>query len=317
MEKSPSLVLTQTLDLPAAVAGFYIQESVLSMINNMKQGSLYFRLEDDIHALHAMHKKYTSQLAGAFFDYISLACFGEARHAINQASFYIHQICYKWNTNDDQENVKVRTKSYRHSLKFDPHLFLPTLVELFETGEWKDNSYGGQKWADIAKAGLMYNDMPDTVFIDHAVDLSHNGGSMFNKDILFLQHSAGNYLRMLDDKRHLKSILVNDFLQKFPIALSVKPFLKMASKFGLIDIGLIYGKDYREIVFPDIIEWGLLPIKITDILPLEKLSAQLEKSDGYNAIQYPILKHAALKHAAHNARKILAPEQTSFLALSA
>ena len=325
MEKSPSLILTQTLDLPAAVAGFYVQEAVLSMVNNMEHGSLYFHLEETIHTLRTIHQKYVNQLAGAFFDYISLACFGEARHAIKQAKKYIHQICYKWNHNDDQENIDIRNKSYQHALKFDPHIFLPTLAELFTNGEWKD-SYGGQKWANIADAGSLYNSLPNTVFIDHVVDLSHNGGSMFNKDILFLSYSTGSYWEMLHAKRNMQSILVNDFLNKNSMAKSVRPFLKLAAKCGLIDAKLIYGNDYTTIQFPDIIKWGLLPIKIDDILPNEDLHTQLEKSDDCDETQIfhkKYSKKVPKKVPKKMSKKVsnrticqLAPGQTSWLDVS-
>lgn len=263
-EKTPKLVLKRVLNLPAAVAGFYVQDAVLAEISALPQDASLFRLQEAINNLRKIHQDYASRLAGAFFDYIALASFGEARHGPKMSSQYIHQICFEWDNDDTEKRITVRNQAYRHALKFNPHVFLPTLVHLFDNDSW-DSSYGGGKWAQIAEAGTMYGSSSHKVFIDHAVDLSHNCGSMFNKDVLFLLYDSGEYFRMLNLKRSMDSILVYGFVRQFQIATNVKPFLKMAARLNLIDADLVYGNAYEEIQFPEIIKWGLLPITDEDI----------------------------------------------------
>lgn len=285
MAKSTSLILKQVLDLPAAIAGFYIQDAVLIAISNAKQSTMLFRLQDDINELRIMHHNYVNKLAGALFDYISIASFGEARHASNEATYYIHHISYKYDSNDSVQCINTRNQAYHYALKFNPHIFLPVLSALFEDYKWSDN-YGGNKWENICKAGIMYNDMPDKVFIDHTVDLSHNGGSMFNKDVLFFKYSPETYTNMLNAKKDWPSILVDKFLNNYPIALSVKPFLRIASKLGIISEWLLYGNDYVSIEFPDVIKWGLLPITSDDVLMVEQSNDNEDDEDNNSDDKY-------------------------------
>lgn len=263
--KSPQLVLKRVLHLPAAVAGFYVKEAVLNAVNQLPESSMKIRLEEDIQDLTYAFNKYSEKLAGALFDYIALACFGEARHAPYQANRHIPQICFKFDQNNEQQCIKVREQSYHHALKFDPYIFLPTLKILFYDSNWRE-AYGGNKWGNIADAGTMYNKVSPQVFIDHAVDLSHNGGSMFTKNVLFRIYESGAYRYMLNQKKEKVSILVKEFLRYHPIAFSVKPFLKLAAKLNIMDPELIFDNLYYTIEFPETIKWGLLPIKPSDII---------------------------------------------------
>jgi len=282
--KSPNLVLKKVMDLPVAVAGFYVQETVMAKVLNMKETSMKLRLEDDIKEFQSIHQKYADRLAGAFFDYIALASFGEARHAPSQAKRYIPQICYKWNRNNEQQSIHVRDQSYKHALKFDPYRFLPTLATLFYDGVWRD-AYGGDQWGNIAEAGTMYKKVTSTVFIDHAVDLSHNGGSMFSKSVLFLPYHSGHYRHMLGMKTAFSILDDNDgntFLKKFWVAQNAKPFLKLAAKLDLIPADMIYSTKYDHVQFPETIKWGLLPITENDILSCDAvpLNERLDEDDG-------------------------------------
>lgn len=127
------------------------------------------QLRKDVDA--AMYEVSTS-LAKALHDYIFLACSGEARHAYSNCTYrIIPQI----------PNTQHRDEVYAKTNKFDPRDGLKQLAILFSVG-W-GGSYGGPKWANIAKAGLLYYDesMPKAVFIDHCADLKHNGGMAYNK----------------------------------------------------------------------------------------------------------------------------------------
>lgn len=279
MEKGSPSVFKQVLDLPTAVAGFYVQNLVLTKIRIMEQNTLKFRLKDTINEFRAMQKEYVDRFAGALFDYIALASFGEARHAIDDAKYYIQYICFKWNKNNEKEHVSVREEAYEQALKFDPNSFLPVLVNLYTDKGWRDG-YGGPKWANIAEIGTKYRKMPNTVFVDNAIDLSHNGGSMFNKRILFKQYAPYGYKHMLDQKRSMESILTEDFLRKYSFPSSTKLFLKLAAKLGIIDVSLVYApENYEPIEWPNAIKWGLLSMSSNDILPKEEFESDEDDDD--------------------------------------
>jgi hypothetical protein len=138
---------------------------------------------------------YVSKFSEAMFDYITLICFGEARHA------YAH-------TDNRWRIVGVprgggRSPSYSKALRYDPWDVLRKCAKVFSVPGW-DTSYGGKSWARIANAGLMRAKLDAESWLDHCVDLSHNSGLCFDKieaDIFSLatMDSAG-YKAMLDLK---------------------------------------------------------------------------------------------------------------------
>jgi len=74
---------------------------------------------------------------------------------------------------------------------------------MFDTGwnEW-DSSYGGDRWRQIAKAGLMKSSVSDCIFIDHCVDLSHNNNHYLDKGAgIFSPLNPWNYKEFLNFKR--------------------------------------------------------------------------------------------------------------------
>lgn len=60
--------------------------------------------------------------------------------------------------------------------------FLSLAASIFAGGGWGD-MYGGEAWADIARAAsnFLSGHWPHTVFADHVFDLEHNSGTVFGK----------------------------------------------------------------------------------------------------------------------------------------
>jgi hypothetical protein len=107
-------------------------------------------------------------LAAAFRDYCAIECWDELLHARYACEVYYPSALHK-----------------SQRLSCTPESILKATYDIFEKNWEDDESYGGSSWLEIAKAGLMYNKVPDTVFIDHCVDLSHNDGLFLDKHSIF------------------------------------------------------------------------------------------------------------------------------------
>lgn len=189
---------------------------------------------------------YQHKLARAIYDYLALICFGEARHAKNKASHYVEGL----------PTCSERSTQYDRAAQYNPQQFLPVLEELFEVAKW-DSGYGGTSWARIARAAQMYGTVPDAVFVDHCVDLSHNNSLCFNKeeaDIFTLRWATG-YKTMLDRKASwAPTSFIDEYVNNFSYA--VYSLLVRAQRLGLISNNI----PQIEIT-NDADEWEYEPIK--------------------------------------------------------
>ena len=111
-----------------------------------------------------------AQFALAFRNYLFVAGVGEARHAEGRCDMWLEEVPAAYS----------RAQACKKSLQFDPEKGLPTLIKVFKQ-HWAGGAYGGPKWADCMLAAEQYHVWPDVVLVDHAVDLEHNGGSVFDK----------------------------------------------------------------------------------------------------------------------------------------
>lgn len=83
------------------------------------------------------------------------------------------------------------------------------LAESAFTRMGSNTNTGGVKWAAIARAPLklLSNQMKLAVFIDHAFDLQHNGGMLFDKHPMVSYYTdEGRLRRMLDGKKRAQNI---------------------------------------------------------------------------------------------------------------
>lgn len=138
---------------------------------------------------------YVSKFSEAMFDYLTLICFGEARHASAQTQ-------NRWHVMGVPRGGS-RGSSYNKARRYDPWDVLRKCEEVFRVPRWS-STYGGKSWARIANAGLMRAKLDAESWLDHCVDLSHNGGLCFDKqdaDIFgLLTVSSDSYKEMLDFK---------------------------------------------------------------------------------------------------------------------
>jgi hypothetical protein len=134
-------------------------------------------------------------LALRSFVYLYAACLGEARHSRESIaeSLWI-----------PETQSMHRAGLYRVATDYRPNKNnLDVLVKVFDQ-PWS-SGFGGKAWKNIADSLVMYFSHPPAAFIDHIIDLEHNGGCVFNKtdarDTLhFEAEYEGNFKMFLDYK---------------------------------------------------------------------------------------------------------------------
>lgn len=211
---------------------FYFLEALKANISMAKSANpeLQFshsvnKLEEDV---EAFYDYFVPNIAFRTFVYLYAVCYGEARHA--------------------RENQAVdryfpstgglhRTECYTHVLEFPPNKEnLNTLTDIFKQ-EWR-SGFGGQAWLNIAEALRYYGNVSDAAFIDHVIDLEHNGGTAFNKEdarkaILFDTSYPSDHFKNFLDWKFSKNILETppQFLSK--VSLTGQVF-RLVMRYNLI-----------------------------------------------------------------------------------
>ncbi|RFZ76108.1 hypothetical protein DS742_25375 [Lacrimispora amygdalina] len=143
---------------------------------------------------HDFRDEYILKFASAIYDYTVSVVAAELRHCRSKASQYLK---------DYYSADLPRDEVYRDCAVYNKDDILKAGLRLFDTERVKWNSsFGGEKWKQIAKAGLMKGKVSDCVFIDHCVDLSHNCSIYFDKraGIFNLQYLP-EYIDFLNFKR--------------------------------------------------------------------------------------------------------------------
>ena len=190
----------ELMNISLLVQEFYAIEAVYAMLAGKGYGDY-----DPFRHSHArwyadftaFRSAYISQFASAIYDYTALVVAAELRHARDKASYYLKGY---YTTSQEREEV------YGDCTVYDPQDILKAGLKLFDTGwnAWQD-SFGGKKWRQIAKSGLMKNLVSDCVFVDHCVDLSHNNSVYFDKGAgIFRLVGKEGYSDFLDFKRICK-----------------------------------------------------------------------------------------------------------------
>jgi len=178
-------------DVLGAVLEFYVIEAADVLIRRDRLNP-FSRAQQNMLARFETYKAdYARALAARMFDYLALACWGEARHAYRHADQYVPEV----------PEGGGRTSAARYAQRYDPKKFLPVLSELFHDSRW-DSDYGGDKWGLIADEAQSYWQLPPTAFVDHVVDLAHNGSVCWDKDDygLFLLNDACQFKYFLNYK---------------------------------------------------------------------------------------------------------------------
>ena len=197
-DKSEQAPLGQPCDVFLAIKEFYAIEALTAVVqveNKLEPfRHSHVRWSEDFAAFKTLYYK---KLAEIIYDYTVTVVAGEMRHGYSQASLYI------WGYYDDDTK---RASVYEECQLYTAKSILESGVKVFGSPvKWK-SGYGGEKWCAIAKAGLYKGVLPDALFVDHCVDLTHNGSIYFDKDTPLVIPLRGpeleRYKLFLNFKRH-------------------------------------------------------------------------------------------------------------------
>lgn len=137
------------------------------------------------------------ELQQQILNYLLSSCLGEARHALNRCSitdatpstwpddmkemiYYLTNGVY---SDHGSERMYIWQTSDLVIKRYGLVRCFELLVMIFSL-TWIGGGYGGEKWKNIAQVGLEQvkgQYVVPVVFIDHVVDLVHNGGWALNK----------------------------------------------------------------------------------------------------------------------------------------
>lgn len=143
---------------------------------------------------------------------------------------------------DEKDRVRLH-KLVAKTLKDAPHETIVDYIQnihgVFGSDVWEGGVFGGQKWAAITNALLMFmkGELSLTLFVDHVFDLEHNGGRLFNKNPLFSSKTVegqkgynGTLERQLDIKK-----AVSDPDKLFSqLSTLAKPSLEVIELWGVV-----------------------------------------------------------------------------------
>jgi hypothetical protein len=172
-----------------------------------------------------LYDELTNRLGDCFAAYVLYAATGEARHAWHRVNGdMINKFVIPYIGND-------RDTVMTNANKFEPVSLCETLESIFGQSGWS-SAFGGRAWLAIVRSLDFYFNPPTiekidwvnggiktyggdyTLFIDHLIDLKHNGGSLFNKSgalsrsKIHMDISEGSLMDFLDFKRN-SSLLVD------------------------------------------------------------------------------------------------------------
>jgi hypothetical protein len=192
------------LDVLTGVISFYcLEELKIAEYNHSRAQQLL--LQDVTTTQRTMINKMSRTMR----DYLVISSAGEARHAMDNSHFYL-------------KNIPIggsRNESYMTGIQFSLESLREALLNVFnpDVNKWS-SAYGGKAWHNIVKASILYDNpiMPKSVFLDHIVDLAHNGGCAFNKNVLLTLTSSADFKAFLDAKctgSAIKHVMTNSWLK--------------------------------------------------------------------------------------------------------
>ncbi len=176
----------RTIRINHCAAEFYILEALelkSKELDSFKKSHERFKMD-----LQAHKERFEKVFSIALRDYLVYACFGEARNSRGKCEYFVPYIpsC-------------CRSSSANEARNYTPESIATVTQRLFNKCHWA-NGYGGESWGRIAEAIDLYDQLPTTAFIDHCIDLSHNGGTMFDKVCYSIFEVNGNYADFLTAK---------------------------------------------------------------------------------------------------------------------
>jgi hypothetical protein len=236
---------------------FYFLEALQARLNMAKSANpeLQFRravekLESDI---NETFEKLTYTMAFRIYVYLYAAALGEARHA----NYYCEMAINELSGND-------RNSVYSKAIQYFPNdENIQILTDVFEQS-WLSCSFGGKAWLNIVEGMKLYGKVSNATFIDHAVDLHHNSGSVFTKQTQSLKFDCfGTYdstsLQYFLDWKFEGDILNCEYWQNTDtMSTSTKVYNLIVRFSNIIETlnAIHYCKPRLEFLTPYTVDWG-------------------------------------------------------------
>jgi len=164
------------IDIISLFKGFYCLQMLEAMGTPDEFLRSHVRWKNDFEHLKNWYYK---TMARMIYDYSVLSCFGELRHGNSQCEKTIDAPWF-WEHRGGNREELVRNPDIPYTAQSIIHMS----DLLFNHYDW-NGGYGGSAWGAIADAQKLYIKGQEAVYIDHCVDLEHNNGSYFNKDLIF------------------------------------------------------------------------------------------------------------------------------------
>jgi hypothetical protein len=143
----------------------------------------------------------------AFF-YTFLICTREARHGDYSGAKPSIKDLYgdiKFFKNIPDDANQIMNHLTNNPPDYDLKTFTNLLVHAFEPGALAKygGSYGGAKWANVAKPlrDFVHGTITMELFLDTVWTLVHNGGPIFNKGMMYKSYNQEQLWRILDAQR--------------------------------------------------------------------------------------------------------------------
>ncbi len=196
---------------------FYMSDAMAVAAAGTKLGNQARMLRDRLHV----------ETAEFLACYMLLAVAGESRYATHKNVFtrlMATDSCrdawqelkekYGYGSIDAANKRRVAQQQALEALRnkelSEPAYFLELCAAVFdEASAWKLTSVGGALWAAIARAPMRFlrGEIDHTTFADHAFNLRHNGGRLFDKHPMVSELTVNGILdSQLDSKKNAWSV---------------------------------------------------------------------------------------------------------------
>ena len=238
-------------------------------------------------------KDLSEKMARVMFDYLSLAAMGEARN-FKRGEYKIPNL---------KGSSESRIGAQKHARNYNPYVFLNKLKTLFSLEGWA-SGYGGVKWRNICDAALMYKKVPNITFIDHIINITHNGGTAFDKGILLYLSCNSTFQRFLCCKRDYDDF-INNYYGESSLYMSSQVFHLLKNVVSLGSVLPCYNYEsltkisiiqHNKLIFPQPVNWGNVLLKDVqnqrgDIINLNnKRIKEEEEEDCEEITKFTLLK---------------------------
>lgn len=183
------------MDYMTAVHTFYVLQD-LSTLRIRGDSSTVRRAQRKLlyDANTYLKETFAPRMARTLRDYLLMVSVGEARHAgeNSEAHYCISGI------------PSQRGEAYKFGQIYEVNSLLNGLHIIFNEQKWI-NGYGGKSWGTLIEKAARYGIVSNSLFIDTAVNLTHNNGLCYDKGILV--SNGQDIIPFLDYRQHYDAIL--------------------------------------------------------------------------------------------------------------